>query len=76
MSEMTVKEIVADWLKAHDCEGLYSEDCGCKLDDLMPCGEPNFNCVAAVNDPAEHDPEVQVWMTPKQFPDEAKGEAR
>jgi len=35
----TVKEIVAEYLKAHGYDGLYADDCGCLLeDDLMPCG--------------------------------------
>ena len=35
---MTVKEIVIDWLKEHGYHGLCPEDCGCGIDDLMPCG--------------------------------------
>ena len=41
---MTLKEIAAEWLKEHGYEGLYSEYCGCKIDDLMPCGEPDTEC--------------------------------
>lgn len=40
---MSVKEIVADYLKANGYDGLYNGDaeCGCDLDDLMPCeGNP------------------------------------
>lgn len=36
---MTVKEIVSDWLKAHGYTGLAGYECGCTLDDLMPCGD-------------------------------------
>ena len=32
-----VKEIVAAWLEQHEFEGLCNDDCGCKLNDLMPC---------------------------------------
>ncbi len=35
---MTVKEIVAGWLKEHGYDGLYCDECGCIIDDLMPCG--------------------------------------
>jgi len=36
---MTVKEIVQQYLKDNDFEGLFNEDvpCGCVLADLMPC---------------------------------------
>ena len=34
---MTVKDIVTEYLKAHGYDGLAAEDCGCGLDDLMPC---------------------------------------
>ena len=42
----TLDEIIADWLKAHDYDGLYcflgdDENCGCGLDDLMPCAQNN-----------------------------------
>ena len=32
-----VREIVAEWLKANGFDGLYGYDCGCTVDDLMPC---------------------------------------
>ncbi len=35
---MNVKEIVIEYLKSHGYDGLYDGyDCGCKVDDLMPC---------------------------------------
>jgi len=34
---MTTKEIVIDYLKANGFDGLYSDDCGCSISDLMPC---------------------------------------
>jgi hypothetical protein len=36
---MTVRELVADWLKTHGYDGLWDEanECACLLDDLMPC---------------------------------------
>jgi len=33
-----VKNIVEQWLKEHNYDGLYSHDCGCRINDLMPCG--------------------------------------
>ena len=36
---MTVYEIVKKYLKDNGCDGLCTDDCGCHLDDLMPCCE-------------------------------------
>lgn len=34
---LTVKGIVEKWLRDNDYTGLYCEECGCEIDDLMPC---------------------------------------
>jgi hypothetical protein len=45
MPETTVCAIVIEYLRAHGYDGLYSDDCGCSLDDLMPCwGEDIDQC--------------------------------
>ena len=39
---MTLREILVDWLKSHGYDGLCNSDndnCGCSLDDFMPCGD-------------------------------------
>jgi len=43
-----VYEILKDWLKENEFDGLYSNDyeCGCKIDDLIPCDMLRGNCVA------------------------------
>jgi len=41
---MTVKKIVENYLRKNGYDGLYAEECGCCLDDLMPCGECCDNC--------------------------------
>lgn len=41
---MTVKEIVLAYLKQHKYDGLCSEDCGCGIDELMPCASNCENC--------------------------------
>ena len=35
---MTVKEIVKEYLEKNGYDGLCGENCGCGLDDFMPCG--------------------------------------
>ena len=41
---MNLREIVTLWLEASDYDGLAGDNCGCELDDLMPCDEPNIEC--------------------------------
>ena len=35
---MNGKEMIKKFLEEHQYDGLYSEECGCDLSDLMPCG--------------------------------------
>lgn len=43
---MNLHEIVKTWLKEHGYDGLYNEwECGCSIDDFMPCGEPGEHCM-------------------------------
>lgn len=54
---MNIQEIIEKWLVDNSYDGLYSEACGCEVDDLMPCGEPR-NCDAGYKVPCdcgEHD---------------------
>ncbi len=49
MSNPTLKKITKEWLIANGYDGLYNDcgDCGCEVDDLMPCSEwMNQNCTA------------------------------
>lgn len=43
---MTCKDIIVAYLKTNGYDGLFSEygECGCALDDLMPCGEYGRDC--------------------------------
>ena len=46
---MTIKEIVKKYLEENGYDGLASPDleCGCPIDDLMPCDKPNAEeCVS------------------------------
>ena len=44
MTEMNVGTIVREWLIRNGYDGLVSDrcECGCSIDDLMPCG---FDCI-------------------------------
>ncbi len=49
--EINIKEIVSAWLLQNDCDGLCNPEieCGCGLDNLMPCEFPDEkHCVPAV----------------------------
>jgi hypothetical protein len=37
MSNPSVQEIVEKWLKDNGYSGLFCDNCGCEIDDLMPC---------------------------------------
>lgn len=69
-----VADIVADWLKTHGYDGLYDDEgdgCGCRLGDLMPCGECNCACLAGVFvDPPEGACSASYYIGRK--PDEVK----
>ncbi len=42
-----IREIVKNWLITHGYDGLAGEDCGCEINDLMPCDEPSiYQCRA------------------------------
>lgn len=44
---VSCKMIVEEYLKKNNFDGLYCDDCGCTLKDLMPCGgEYAMNCIA------------------------------
>ncbi len=41
-----VRTIIFAYLKSNGYDGLYHDnDCGCELDDLVPCGEDPSQCV-------------------------------
>jgi len=59
-----METIVKKWLRAHGYDGLYNDwmECGCRLDEFMPCGEPGTDCQAAY----DHGPRQgsNHWMAP------------
>ena len=43
---MDIQTMLEQYLQEHGYDGLFNPGvCACKLDDLMPCGEPG-NCKA------------------------------
>jgi len=48
---MSVRDIVLNYLRQNGYDGLCTDDCGCGLDNLQPCGYDNpigpFDCVPA-----------------------------
>lgn len=54
---MNLRDLVAKALTEEGFDGLYSDwGCACKLDDLLPCGEPSPACAPGYL--AECDPET------------------
>ena len=56
MSRPCVSTIVADFLKLNGYDGLFSDGCGCKVEDIMPCGDTYDDCEAGYVLPC--DPEI------------------
>lgn len=62
---MTVKEITAEWLKAHGYDGLCNDnECGCFVGDLMPCGDPGEHCEAGHKVRCDYDGEECNGIAP------------
>lgn len=62
----SLREMAAQWLRENHYDGLCNPDdeCGCGLDDLMPCQCPNErDCVCAYEIPAEDSGYDRVFCT-------------
>lgn len=59
----TVKEIVKEYLQANGYDGLATDDCGCSVNDLIPCEGSAFEHCEAGHKIAccEDDPECRPW---------------
>jgi hypothetical protein len=44
---MTIKEVITKYLKDNSYDGLAGNNCGCGVDDLMPCDCPDLECKVA-----------------------------
>jgi hypothetical protein len=68
-----VGAIVAEYLEKNGYDGLYTDDCGCRLEDLGACGDMPSHCIAGWLGPCDcghHD-----WHISGERP-KSKGEAK
>jgi len=67
-----LSDIVREWLRDHGFDGLCNcaAECGCRLDDLMPCEEPGPDCEAGydVDPPDDRADDVHFWIAPQKAP--------
>ncbi len=64
---MTVLDIVRQYLESNGFDGLYSpSECGCKRDDLAPCGEMGTECMPGYLQPG--DDECDFYIGPAKEP--------
>lgn len=70
---MTVLEIIRDYLEENDFDGLAGDDCGCSIDDLVPCCcefedcKPAYKAIAIESDTDYCSAEVDdvIYITDK-----------
>lgn len=75
-NEKTVLDIVAEWLTMKGYDGLVNTgiECGCKRDNLAPCGDMDQHCAAAYEHPGNADYDF-IMDTRKELPkDEGEDE--
>ena len=73
--EMTVKEIVKNYLIANGFDGLYGDECGCETSDLVPCGGPCDECMAGYKLPCDCGGSCNWHIGNAEARDEAKKQA-
>ena len=68
---MTLQQIVKEWLKRNGYDGLCdcNLECGCSVDEIMPCAEPGTECEAAYKDEADAITGFDFVMKPGRRPD-------
>ena len=59
---MNAKDIIIDWLKEHDFDGLCRPKyyCGCLINDLIPCGSDPCFCEPGKKRMKDSDWEIYV----------------
>jgi hypothetical protein len=63
---MNLHGIAKMYLEDRLFDGLYNtNECGCVVDDLMPCGEPSPHCHPGYNNPKKAEEEgSEFWIGP------------
>lgn len=56
--DLTVRDLLIQRLHAMGADGLATEDCGCGIDDLAPCGLDCLDC-----EPAIYDDCADIWSS-------------
>ena len=64
----TVKEIVLEYLREKGFDGLFSDECGCRNQDLGPCGEMSQDCTAGYIRLVANNPEGYDFYIQKEKP--------
>jgi hypothetical protein len=66
MDNPTALKCIEAYLKEHGYDGLYSDECGCRIGDLAPCSDMDpLHCRAGYNDPEKAKVEcARYWMVP------------
>lgn len=61
MNNPSTQEIIKIYLENNGFDGLYNStaECGCLLDDLMPCENPSPNCQAGYM--AQGADDIYIW---------------
>jgi len=74
--ELTVCDILKQWLKDHGHDGLIGPEgeCGCGLDDLIPCEDAFDGCCPAYRGP-DPDREGDFLMYPTRHAAQAAKDA-
>ena len=67
-SHCSAVQCLAGYLREHGYDGLYSDECGCTVDDLAPCGNMSMSyCFAGYSDKREARRQgCDFWITPNQ----------
>ncbi len=55
---ITARDLLIQRLQAMGADGLATEDCGCGIDDLAPCGLDCLDC-----EPAIYDDCAEMWFS-------------
>jgi len=67
---MNVKEIVRNWLRENNCDGLYDDDCACDLETLMDCYDGRIpGCMPGVKGPCNCNKGHDDHIAPKETED-------